>query len=269
MIQAFSNALRTIYNTIPSEILEVAFTPSQFNCTLDERIQDRIIRGRVLHDCNINAGQIKRIPLYACETVYLNPDPMYTSLTDPSNGALYKIPPGVREHRDIVGVIDISYPYDYVGMNDAQMGFGVNGNDLMGLASFALRSRTHTGACLTPTPTLLANNMVLINPTNSFMSDWVLLCRLAYDENFTSINNSSITPLTNLIVTATKAYIWVNLTIKIDQAVLSGGQEIGKFKEIVDQYTDANNQYSEDLIKFRGSTLYDPKLMPFLVRSSL
>lgn len=269
MINAFANALRVIYNNIPMEILEATFRPRDYQTSLDQRIKDVIISGRVLPDCNINAGKIKRIPLYACNVEPVLPDPGYNSVVNPSPGTLYRVPAAARENRDIVGVIDISYPYDYTGFNDAQQGFGANGNTFAALAAAALDSHTHRNACLTPTPTLLTNNMVLINPTNSFLSDWTLVCRLGYDEEFTSLNRSSVIPLGRLVLTATKAYIWTTLTIRIDQSVLSGGQELGQFKNIVDDYRSSLDQYNDDLVKMRGSTMYDPEVVKYLIRSML
>lgn len=269
MINTFSNALRAIYNSIPIEILEAAFRPKDYGVNLDQRIKEVIISGRVLPDCNINAGKIKRIPLLVCESEKVLPDPIYGSLINPTEGALFRIPPNAREHRDIVGVIDITYPYGYLGYGNSSTGFGMFGNSVSGLAAAALDSHTLRNACLTPTPTLLADNMILINPANSFLSDWVLLCRLAYDEEFTSINRSSVQPLTNLILTATKAYIWTKLIIQIDQAALSNGQELGQFKSIVDQYQSSLDQYNTDLTKFKGSAVFDPAVMPYLIRSML
>lgn len=269
MINAFENCLRAVYNNIPREILDVAFRPSDYQTSLDQRIKDVIILGRVLPDCNTTAGMVKRIPLYMCESVQILPDPGYASILNSPEGALYRIPPSQRENRDIVGVIDISYPYDYTSTNSAQVGFGLAGNSVASLAAAALDSHTHRNACLTPTPRLLAGNMVLINPANTFLSDWVLVCRLGYDEEFTNFNRGSIIPLCNLVLTATKVYIWTHLTIRIDQAVLSGGQELGQFKSIVDGYQSSLEQYNTDLTKLRGSLSLDPSLMRYISRRML
>jgi hypothetical protein len=269
MISAFDNALRRVYGTIPPEILEATFRPRDYQVSLDQRIKDVIVSARVLQDCNVNSGKIKRIPLTACTIETVLPDPGYMSVVNPSMGTLYRIPPSMREHRDIVGVIDISYPYDYTGYNSPQMGFGNGGNTVAGLAAAVLDSHTHRNACLTPTPTLLAGNMILINPATNFISDWVLVCRLGYDDEFTSLNRSSVIPLSDLILTATQAYIWVHLTIRIDQAMLSGGQELGQFKAIVDEYKQAVTDYNSMLLKFRGSTNFDPEVTRYLIRSML
>lgn len=269
MISAIENALRMVYANIPREILEVAFRPKDYQQSLDQRIKDVIVSGRVLPDCNVNAGTIKRIPLAGYMVENTLPDPGWASVVDPSAGSLYRIPAQARENRDIVGVIDISFPFDYTGYNSGQPGFSGGGNTLVGLAGAALDSHTHNNACLTPTPTLLANNMVLITPFSNFLSDWILVCRLGYDDEFTNIPRSVITPLSKLVLTATKAYIWTNLTIRIDQAALSGGQELGQFKTIVDSYQQAQEQYDNDFMKVRGSTMYDPAALKYLLRKML
>ena len=269
MIHAFDNALRMVYNTIPIEILEATFRPKDFQVSLDERIKEVIINGRVLPDCNVNAGQIKRIPLSLCQIERVIPDPIFNSITSPTPGTLYRVPPHLREHRDIVGVIDISYLYDFTGFNDTPFGFGTNGNSVKSLAAAVLNSHTHRNACLTPTPKLLTDNMILITPTNSFLTDWALVCRLGYDTEFTNLPNSAVLPLGKLITTATKAYIWVNLTIRIDQAALSGGQELGRFKEIVDKYEADLDRYEVDLKDLRGSLLFDQEALRYLLRAML
>ena len=266
MVPAFTTALRMIYATIPREILKAAFRPKDYLVTIDQRIKDVIINGRVLPDCNINAGKIKRIPLSVCMVEHVLPDPGFQSILSPTPGSLYRVPAAAREGRDIVGVVDISYLYDYTGFNDSPFGFGSNGNTVRSMSAAVLNSHTGRNACLTPTPTLVGNNMVLINPTNSFISDWALVCRLAYDEEFTNIANASVTPLSKLITTATKAYIWVTLIIQIDQAALSGGQEIGRFKDVVESYATDAEKYDEELNKFKGSTLFDADAARYFIR---
>jgi len=266
MISPFSSALRMIFNNIPKEILEAAFRPKDYQVTLDQRIKDVIINGRVLPDCNINAGKIKRIPLSSCMIEYVTPDPGFSSILSPTPGSLYRVPPNARENRDITGVIDISYLYDYGGFNDSPFGLGSNGNTVRSMAAAVLNSHTGRNSCLTPTPTLLANNMILINPTNSFISDWALVCRLGYDEEFTNLNNGAVVPLSKLILIATKVYIWVTLTIQIDQAMLSGGQELGKFKDVVDRYQEELEKYDDALLKLRGSTLFDSEATRYFLR---
>ena len=251
------------------EILEAAFRPRDYGVSLDMRIKEVIISGRVLSDININSGKIKRIPLTSCEPVHILPDPGFDTIISPTPGTLYRVPAAARENRDIVGIVDISYLYSYVGFSDSPFGFGSNGNTVSSLASAMINSHTHRNACLTPTPTLLNDNMILINPTNSFISDWCLVCRLGYDEEFLNIARSMILPLSKLIMTATKAYIWTALVIRIDAGELSGGQELGKFKEIVDSYKEDLDRYDEDLKKTNASGLFDPEATRWFIRAGL
>lgn len=269
MINAYANALRMVYNTIPREILEEAFRPRDYQVSLDQRIKDVIVSGRVLPDCNVNVGKIKRIPLNAMMIEQTVPDPGLEMLVDPSAGSLFRVPPHMREYRDIVGVIDIAYPYSYTGANDASFGFGMNGNTVRSLAGAVIDSFTHSNACLTPTPTLMENNLILITPNNGLLDEWILVCRLGYDDEFTNLTNAAIPSLCRLIVTATQAYIWVNLSIRIDAAALSNGQELGQFKTIVEKYEIALEKYDEDLMNFRGSALFDPELARYMIRNAL
>jgi hypothetical protein len=47
---------------------------------------------------------------------------------------------------------------------------------------------------------------------------------------------------------AIKAYIHNTLIIQINTAELQNGQELGRFKEVVDGYADANDQYQDYLM---------------------
>ena len=269
MISVLSNALRMIYATIPIEILEAAFRSQDYKVSIDQRIKEVIVNGRVLPDCNINAGKIKRIPLQSCIIEQVLPDPGFNSISSPTPGTLYRVPAAARENKDITGVIDISYLFDYTGFSDTPFGFGANGNTVASLASAMINSHTHRNACLTPTPTLVDTNLILINPSNSFITDWCLVCRLGYDSEFTNIARSMVLPLTKLITTATRAYIWTSLIIRIDAGELSGGQELGKFKEIVESYKDDLDKYHEDLTKVMAAGLFDVDVHRYLLRSML
>jgi hypothetical protein len=61
------------------------------------------------------------------------------------------------------------------------------------------------------------------------------------------IQMRSYRPFCRLVELAVKAYIYNDQVIEVDIGKIRGGQEIGKFKEIVEEYKDAEEQYQEFL----------------------
>lgn len=269
MISAIEAILKTIYATIPREILNLAFQPSMWQVTLDQRIKDAVIIGRVHTDCNIYAGQVARIPLdssYLEDTRQSSLD-MSGSLV--SGHAVYRIPASARQYRDITGVITLSFPYEYTAYSDSPYGLQGVGNTMAGFAKVALSSRTHSNQAVTPVPLLQKGNMIVINPPHVYVNNWVLVCRLGHDDEFTNIGNSSIRPLARLTLEATKAYIYRELIVKIDAAYLSGGQELGVVKSIVESYADANEKYEEALKEMRSTAVFDESVQLWAIKSAL
>ena len=120
-----------------------------------------------------------------------------------------------------------------------------------------------------PTPILKEGHLVYIYPPQSAHIDWILVCRLAYDDEFSNLNDSAVYSLMQLIECATKAYVYNTLVLKIDAAKLEGGYEFGKFKEIVESYADQNEKYDELLLNFRGGALLDPERIARVITMSL
>ena len=88
----------------------------------------------------------------------------------------------------------------------------------------------------------------MIKDTVTASGTGLLRCLLANDENFSHLQIRSIPYFTRLCELATKAYIYNEYTIKMDKGRIEGGAEIGRFREIVDGYADAEEMYQEYLL---------------------
>ena len=248
-----------VSNTIPKPILVEAFEPDKHYVTLDERIREEVIIGRVLPDCNLYAGKQARIVLrdnWIENTII----PFNLGLISAGNYSAYRIPPQYRDNRKIVAVIGLDYPPMYYS-GDMMLNFGMNqaGVSSGDLACAALNSISSRGLTYKPTPILRENNMVIVYPPQSTHIDWVLTCRLEYDEQFTNMEPSSIGPFVDLMECAIKAYIYNQLVLKIDSLRVEGGYEMNKFREIVESYADQNDKYQELIMNFRGGAILDPE----------
>lgn len=81
----------------------------------------------------------------------------------------------------------------------------------------------------------------------------LLKCRLEYDIDFTNLTPNAVIQFSEVVLAATKAYVWTKLVVKIDQGVSLSGQEIGVIRNIIDEYAGQNDRYNVIKEEFHGS----------------
>ncbi len=91
---------------------------------------------------------------------------------------------------------------------------------------------------------LVGENMVVVKDLSNYASGTYLRCIIANDENLSNIKMRSIMAFCKMVELAIKSYIYNEYIITMDQAQLSGGQDLGRFKEIIEGYAD-----SEELLQ--------------------
>jgi hypothetical protein len=260
MVNAVEQALRSVYIKIPQEILELAFDQKGKRRSLDEAITEEIIEGRVRPDVSAICGQYKKIvmlPQWARMSRMQTSDANMIPLIP---FAIYKIPPEAREYRSITQVLSMSMPYGATNslamMASGMMGGMTRGVTAGSFANAAMNGVTFNDAPIMPTPILMAGNQIKITPAEMAMItsfSWILDCRLEYDKDFTNLTPDAVVQLSELIVTAAKAWIYNRLTIKLDMGYIHSGQEVGRVKEIIDTYADAGDRYDVIRKEFHGS----------------
>ncbi|MNY68424.1 hypothetical protein D3C86_2061840 [compost metagenome] len=68
---------------------------------------------------------------------------------------------------------------------------------------------------------------------------------MSHDPNLSNIPPSFADPFTELVILATKAFIYNRAIIELDEGAIRGGASLGRIREIVDSYADANVMYKE------------------------
>lgn len=269
MNSPISVALRNIYHNIPTEILEITFHTDKQNVrSLDACICDKVIHGRVLPDCNIVAGQYREILLSPSWASHARVDNHAHTALPLYMYTIYTVPPEAREHRPIVHVLPPLKPQ--FGSLNALGGIYANYaqnsipmSSAGSLADTALDSMTANQAMQAPIPILLDGSKIKVTPPVMSLAinvPWYLRCRVAYDNEFTNLSADAIMPLSKLILVATKAYIFKELSIKIDVGATLEGHQIGRIREIVDDYANTQEQYAELLDEFHGgAVIMDPQ----------
>lgn len=252
--------LRDLYMKIPELILNEAFRRKQLqsNRTLDALIKEYIIVDVVLHNCNLYAGKTKKIVLYQDYGKSIDDTMMHSAMS--GNYGVYAIPPEARENRPITAVLDIAYPTT-LALFGTFPNNAVSGRSVANGMDEALSSFTHTPAYLTPSPILIDGDagIVQLQPPASLHVDWILSCLLAFDKEFSNIGLNLINPLKNMTVLATKAFIYNELWLRLNQGYLESGSQLEAIKTIIESYADAHDKFEEALLNFRGASTFSPE----------
>jgi hypothetical protein len=243
-----AKAIQDVKYTIPKAILEKVFIdgsrywrPTIAN-SLEAQIENVVIRPRVMVDCNLVGGLEALIPLngLAFETPY-----EYTTVV--------YVPKTRTQGRRINSVRNVTF-FNAMAVGGLYGGIagltgnvaGINAIDnsaAVSVAASVMSSYDKIPQTSTSNVRLIAENTILINagvmvPTNSF-----LRCVLENDENLSNLPLRSYRFFSKLVEFAVKAYIYNEMIITMDRGELFFGQELGRFKEIIDSYADANENY--------------------------
>lgn len=244
-MSAINKALDDIKFRIPRQILDVVFMDETAGwrrspMSLDELMMLKVIRPRVLYDCNLVGGQMANISLE-------NLQPMFSD----NFTFVYQIPKERTQNRSILSALSISYMpyasmYGAAGVNYAAPG-GIGGNMIS-------TAGQRVGDAVSSVPPisvgyvdLVGENTIMFRDTYRVTQAYFLRCILANEENLANLNPRSYPAFCKLCELAIKSYIYNTMLIKIDQAYLQGGQELGAFKSYVDNLADAEQMYQDYL----------------------
>ena len=239
-------AVEEIKYRIPFNILTAAFNvPSEDGwraapVSLDELILSKVIRPRVITDTNIVGGETIMVALEGLMPSYVD---NYTRVV---------IIPGDRvNHRNIMSVLSAHYlPYGYsfnnVNAPAAVAGYG-SVNDVTNAAHRVMNSFSSLPPLSSAMCQLVGNNTVLLRDNLYITNIYSVRCVVANEENLENINPRSWHVFCELCEHAVKAYIYNVLVLKMGSAYLLGGQELGVFKDIIEEYREENALYSSML----------------------
>lgn len=258
MISAMNVALQRIHNTIPEEILVAAFKAHDYDVSLDELIKQKVILARVLDSASVRGGPILKFLLRAewCHTASA-PSPYLLGLSEAYS--YFHIPPEARDHRDIACAISVRFPYSLTTSNAGGLYSDTvaKGNTLGGLACATLSSVTGAGTIAMPRANVLPGNVIKLTPPQFNYIPWQVTVRLKYDEEFTTLEVSSIETFSKLVEYAVKAYIYSHMLVEVESNAVYRGLELGVFRDQISSFAEANERFDETLILFGGSVQMD------------
>lgn len=262
-MSAFDTALRRIM-TIPREVLKQAFMPTRYDPTraaryydntiplsIETLIKDQVILGRVMKDIDLVSGTEIVIPLYGVEYERVDPFNSIFRLSDRDTGG-----------RTITSCYEVTYGRSSThshGSHGTHAGYSTSTSSLLKAAKDVLRASTGTSSISTSHVQIIGHNVILVNDVSLVGTYGVLRCQVTNDPNLNNLRTQYHQRFASLCLHAVRAYVYSSLVIDLDEGALRGGQTIGRFREIVDNFADADTIYIEELDMWQKiSILNDP-----------
>lgn len=246
-MDAVSYCVTKVRQHIPRQLLDEAFKPQRYDPirsvrrydnvlsqSMDDLIRTKIVEGMVALDLDQFGGTETLLPVRLAERIPYDPWNVVFRYNKSDLGG-----------RNIIKVHEISYGYN--------LGYGVGGFGEAArnrnMVSSVSRDISRATVGVEPTGSayveLIGPNTILVNDINIISGYSNIRCTLGYSKFFNEIKPVYRKDLADLVVVATKAYIYNTLVIDVDEGVIRSGKTIGAFKQTLDKYEDAMQMYDE------------------------
>jgi len=240
-MNALIYAINEINHQIPSDLLEIGFTIDDTPETvklnsIDDKILNKLIRKRVLLDTNLIGGVELIIPLSDVK-------PTITEY----NYTVYNIPPEITLGREIISALSITYSLGRSIFNNGNsLAFSnINNanNSLTAVTQRISNSVAPEGSITNAHLELIGHNTILVYVNYVLLKNHGLRVIIENDSNLNNIQPRSYKAFSYLCVLATKAYLYNKLIIPVNNGLLAFGQDLGIFKDILESYSGAEEEY--------------------------
>lgn len=249
-----TKAIDEIRFSIPPQILNEAFLRREHNLamqlvSLDTIIREQVLEPRVMVDIDLHGGTETYLPLS---------NPVRSDKPDPYT-VIYHIPDEVTQNRPIVQVFTVHF--GILGFHNAGLALHAGHTSMDAANRQVLDSAQQSTPAQTSYLNLIAHNTVMARFVYMPRQHAYLRCRLGNDNALSHIRPQAFPAFSEMCVNATKAWIYNQLNIRIDQGQLSGGQMLGTFREVVQNYADAEERYQENLRGWKKQMVWnDPEV---------
>lgn len=241
MLTPIDHAISRIKLNIPRQILEKTFieSHSRFRAyrsavSIDALIKKNVIRDIVLTDCNLLGANELQIGIQSNWCQYID-----------TNTIVVRIPKSHTQNRSITEALNATYL--------PQSGYVQPYGTVQGVSDVTLATNKLLNSTKAPTISgtasveLINDNTISITGAGALPSNMFVTVMLEYDENMSTLSKTAYRVFAELCLRATKAYIWTNRIIIMDQSETEGGYDFNRFTSIIESYEDAYEMYDEYL----------------------
>lgn len=247
-MNAISMAVNHVKHTIPREILETVFinrnsSLRQTPITVDAHIINEVIRARVLPELNLTSGAEIFVPLQGIAPERVN---MYTSV--------YKIPKSRTGGRSITSALNVTFS-DPTATSNAGVATGCMSTEMLTTGQAMIDAMGTIPITSTAHVQLVGENTIMVRDTIMLPANIYLRCIVENDSNLSHLQIRSYRAFFKLVEFATKAFIYNTHIIPMDIGELYGGQNLGRFKEVVDSYSDSEELYQTHMTEVMAKVM--------------
>lgn len=246
MADLISKAIQRVKYEIPRQILKEAFKSPIYgksktrrfesieSTNIDDGIVTKVIEGMIRHNLSGVAGTTERLPLSAATKEILDPWNVIYRFDERSLGG-----------KVITSVIELVYGLTQTYGTNSLGPLQQQGPRLMRMTRDIANSNAGTMTTGSAYVEVIGGNAVLVSDVNLAAPHGYIVCTTSYDSRYNEIKPAYHRDFTELVVWATKAYIYNKLYIDVDEAVIRSGATIGAFKDVLDGYSDAINSFND------------------------
>lgn len=234
-------AVQDAMYVIPEEILTEVYTPRHNGYaapsqSLSEQILALTIRPRVIPDANIAKGENMRIWLGDIKPRYIE-----------DYRCIFEIPESKLPGKSILSVSNVSYTPMSGGIGSFGFAYGGVGPLFSQDTMTAVQQMTEASSAIPNVSTakveLIGENVIMIEDAQRYNTAYVLNCYVTDNNYLNKIDPRTYEYFSTLCEYAIKAHVYRKLRIRLDRGRIEGGSMLGAFKEVVDEYADAETNY--------------------------
>ena len=224
----------------PMEFLNIGFkhevdfmTSRNVATSRDDRILTNVIRKRVLVDCHLIGGTPTTVPVEYCDVIQTNP-----------NEFVVNVPKDLTSNKSIVNVLSLVANMNYIGSSILPSP-AYDTSPILGAATTMYNSMKTVNLIQTSRLELIGENTIIVSEPHLMIFNAFLKVNLEYDDSMSTLNPRFMRGFSKACVLATKAWLYNKLVVIIDQSRLYAGHDLSIITDIINSYSDAEEQYQE------------------------
>jgi len=233
-MNAVAYAVARIKHRIPEKVLTFAYLDDYGQVETIESIMEGVIKRGPIMDSNLMSGVQMNIPL---KESYVIAKGAYGEKT-------VSIPDDVLRGRTITSALSVTQSHTVTGRGYASASIYV-GSDVLESATKMYGNSSSPGIITTANLEVIGHSTVAILDHIGMLDGFTMNITVENESKMTNMNDRAKMAFMQLCTFAIKADIYNKSIVKMEEGEIVQGHRLGKTKEIIDSYSDADTQYYE------------------------